>query len=215
MSLLGGIFKNADEAAQSGAKAADESKTLADEFVSNDEAARHFGSEATDGINSGGSYTEDSFLKRRFANLSETAVEGSTPSAVVDAGTSNIADAGKWLGGGAAAGTGLWAGSEMYGDYTALKTAESKEAAYEEYQAALEKIRNNENLTPDQKEEAIARLREAYQLAIENSENGGANGPLADLFGDLLGGMSIPDKLLVGVALVVIVMLAQQNMGGA
>lgn len=203
MGLFSRLLSFGDETAKTADEGGKFADNTADEFVSNDETTKAFWDESPTGTNP--DFATDSYPKRVFADFTGRVGDGSSPAAVVDAGTSNLVTAGKFVGGGTVAGVGLWAGSEMYDDYTALKTAESKEAAYEEYQDALEKIRNNPNLSPDQKEEAIARLREAYQLAIKNDENGGSKGALTDVMGDLFGGMGMMDKLLIGIAFVVLV----------
>ena len=202
------LLKGADEAAAG----ADEAAGAADEFVSSDEAAQSFFREAPDGVNSGGGYVSfdgDSYLQRVGADFTGRVAE--QPARAADAATGNIATAGKWLGGGTAAGVGLWAGSEVYEDYAKMRSMESKEAAYSEYQRRAEEIRNNDNLSPDEKEEMLAQLYEAYQAAIENPDNP-TRGTLAKVFNDLFGGMGMMDKVLVGIAFVVLVKLSQEMM---
>jgi len=215
MGIFTGLLKGSDEAARAAddiaagsddviIRSSDDSRT----FVSNDETVGDFFEESASGVNP----NDETFVRSLTRDFTNRVGEGSSPAAVVEAGTSPLATSAKWLGGGAVGVTGLWAGSEFYDDYSALKTAESKEAAYSEYVAAREEIMNNENLSPDQKEEALARLNEAYNQAVENPDNGGANGILTDTMEDLFAGMGFFDKVFVGVTFVAIVIVISRRM---
>lgn len=204
MGLLSGLFSASDEVA----KGADETAAISDEFVSNTDSVARFGDEPVGGTNP--SFSDDPFHKRVAADFTGRVADGSSPAAIADEATGNVATAGKFIGGGAATGAGLFAASQFYDDYSALKTAESKEATYEEYIKALQKIRNDDSLSPEQKEAAIQRLKEAYQQAIANPGNDGSQGTVTDTFEALFGGMGMVDKLLVGIALVALVKAAQE-----
>jgi len=215
MGLLSAIFSGADEAAAGADEAGatqDEVQQAVDDvdFVSNDETARSFESEATDGVNSGGGYVDfssDGFRQRVAADFTGRLAE--QPSRAADAASSNLGSGLKWIGGGTAGGLGLYAGSQAYSDYTDLQAQESREQTYSEYQRRREEIRNDDSLSPDQKEEALAALERAYQQAINQGNEGGF---LARIFGGMFEGMGIMEKGMVLVAVVIVFRLAQEGM---
>lgn len=213
MGLISGVVSKADNILKSGDDAAqtvDDGYRFGDDFVSSDESAQPFIREAPDGMNSGGGYVSfdaDSYPKRVFADFTGRTAE--QPARIADATTSGFSTGAKWLGGGTVAATGLWAGSEVYEDYAKIRQAETQEAAFSEYQAQVEQIRNDPNLSPEEKAEMLAQLREAYERAVDNPANP-SMGTFSRVFDNLFGGMGTMDKVLVGVVFVILAKLVQE-----
>ena len=164
-SALGGLLRRGgDEAAQAtddAAKAADEPRTYP-------------------------SFEDDPYSKRLLADAVGRGVD--TPARIATEGgrtvkgTASTATKGL-LGGGA-----LYVGNEARKNYTQMQMQESREATYEEFQAGVEEIRNNDNLSAEEKQEQIEQLREAYEAAQSNPDNpedGGIIGSLSSKWGSL------------------------------
>jgi len=220
MGFLSGILRGADEAAT---KSADDAAAATDDqvanavddvdnqFVSNDGTVGSFYDEDPSGVNNVGGYqdfSDESFRRRLSADLTGRLAE--QPSRAADAASGNFATGAKWIGGGAAGATALYAGSKVYEDYAELQSQESKEATYKEYQRMREQIQNNENLTPDQKAERLQQLQEAYKMAQQNEDSPEASGPLGSAMQQVFGDMGMVDKLIVaGVVIALITVVPQ------
>lgn len=148
------------------------------------------------------SFEDDPFSKRLAADAVGRTVEQPARIATeggktIEGTTSNLAKLG--LGGGA-----LYVGNEQLENFQKSQVQESREANFEEFQAALKSIRENDNLTPEQKQEQIEQLREAYEAAQENPDNpedGGIIGSLSSKWGNL----GMVEKGVTGVVVLLIV----------
>lgn len=138
MGVFSWLFSGADEAAAAGAKGADDAVSFAD----------------------------DPFHKRMAADFSGRVADGSNPRAVTEAATGNFAKGSKYLAAGGATATGLWAGGSAAEAFAEADTQESKEMAYEEFLAAVEAVKENDDLDPEEKDERIQQLRETYERAV-------------------------------------------------
>lgn len=156
-------------------------------------------------------FSGDRFRERLTADVAGRLSE--QPARAVDAGTSNLALTAKYGGGAAVGATGLYAGSEAYQSHQARQMQESQEATFEEYQAAAEEIRNNDNLTPEEKEQALAELRAAYEQAIGEADPGSPDGWFAEQWDNTFGGMSLTEKVIIAFVVVAIVRAVTQYEG--
>jgi len=162
LSALKSTVRVGDDAAAAAAAAADDAAAAADDVAS-----------------SSPSFEDDAFYKRLVADVSARTAE--QPARVATAGARSVSDstssvAKLGLGGGA-----LYVGNSQLNNYQQTQRQESREASFAEYQDARQQIRDNDNLSPEQKEERLKSLREAYNAAIANTSNPEAEdgGPLS------------------------------------
>lgn len=231
MGLLSFLRKGADEAASAtddaatgatkaddaadAAKGADASRADPDaSFVSSDDVKSDFYGEAADGVNASGS---PSFKQRVAANAFGRASDNISkapdtlarqPSEAAGRIGENAKDIAKIGAGTAVAGGALYVGGQGVNAWSEQQNTEMRRANWQEFQRSVKQIRNNDNLTQEQKDERIEQLTEAYQLAQRDGDDSGGNptpdGPLAGILNQVFGGMNLPDKVIATAILLVI-----------
>ena len=155
--------------------------------------------EAADAAKVGEDFADDAFRQRLAADFSGRLAE--QPARIVDSGTGNFAKAAKYGSGAAVGGVGLHAGSEAYQSNQERQMQESKEATYEEFQQAMQEVQNNENLSPEEKQERIQTLKNAYEDAIGKA-GGAAGGAAIQQVKDFVDDMGLISKVLVAFVIV-------------
>lgn len=216
MGLLKGIVKvfsrGADEAADA-ARYADEGNgkwadNTKNDFVSDSGSPTRWADEYPGGTNDV-SFADDSYRQRLAARATEKFAEGSTPKAVTGKVSGDIKKTTYALAGGTTAVSGIYVGGQAANRWGDVRQAESKEAAYEAMQESARQIRNNENMSPEEKQQALEGLRQTYQ-GIWGSEES-QESPLAGIFR----GLGAVETVIIGLIVVVAIRAAMNARGGA
>ena len=145
------------------------------------------------------SFEGDSFAKRLVADVGGRTAE--QPARAASATSRALKDTAKIGGGTAVAGGGLYVGNKQLDNYSDVRLQESKEASFEEYQQAREDILENENLTPEEREEMLEALKEDYDSATQEGDDEG--GLLSDLKAQF-NGLGMVEKTIVAVIVVTV-----------
>lgn len=184
LSALKSTVRVGDDAA---ASAADDAAAAADDAASS---------------SSSPSFEDDPFYKRLVADVSARTAE--QPARVATAGARSVSDstssvAKLGLGGGA-----LYVGNNQLNNYQQTQRQESREQSFEEYQAARQQIRDNDNLSPEQKQQRLESIREAYDTAVRNPSSPEDGGPLSSIT-ERWSGLDLTGKVIGTVVLLIVI----------
>lgn len=157
---------------------------------------------ADDAASSSPSFEDDPFYKRLAADVSARTAE--QPARVATAGARSVSDstssvAKLGLGGGA-----LYVGNSQLNNYQQTQRQESREQSFEEYQAARQQIRDNDNLSPEQKQQRLESIREAYDTAVANPSSPEDGGPLSFIT-ERWSGLDLTGKVISTVVLLIVI----------
>ena len=104
--------------------------------------------------------------------LGETSREG------VDESAGVLKSAAKNLTGSSAILGGSYVGATYFDTKAQRDAADAQKTAAEEYQEAVENIQNDDNLSPEQKADALAELSEVFDDLVGDGSGGGGSGGL-------------------------------------
>lgn len=197
---LWSMLKFGDEAADA-AKGVDDA---ADATKGLDDAADATKSvdETTDGLTK---VEADTYRRQLLSNLGQRGIE--QPGRMADAATSNLSDTAKYAGGTTVGLGGLYVGNEVRKSWERSNLAESKEQTYKEYMEARDEVMENDNLTPQQREERLQALKEAYEQAQANDGSGASN-PISKFISDTFGGLGTIEKVSLLIAILIVYKVA-------
>lgn len=214
MGVLSGIVKalrrGAKAAARGGDEAADatDASKLDETGQATDDAVRRSlddASGAADDISAQG----DSYARRLGLRATDRFVEGSTPAEIIGRTTPDLKGTAKVVGASSVTLGGIYVGGQVMNRVAAMERSKDKEEAYENYLAAQQAIRNNDDLTEEEKERALDDLRETYRQSWENPD-GEPTGPFAGLFD----GLGMVETAVIGFIIVAGIMAAGDAVAG-
>lgn len=96
------------------------------------------------------------------------------PARIASAGGSAVSGTSKALAAGAVGTSGVYFGSQAYDERQGRLQEEARQASAQEYSQATQAILNNQDLSPDQKQDAIQRLQDMADEALDTPGGGGS-----------------------------------------
>lgn len=161
--------------------------------------------EAGEAASRGLDFSDDSYRGRVGALGVDRAFD--VPVQMTDSATSTLSDVAKYGAAGTVGGTGIYFGSQAYEDRQGRLSEEARQASAQEYSAATEEIMNDENLTPEQKQDALDNLQNMADDALDPSAG-------ATFFENFFGDLGLIEKLLLAAVVIIVVRGMAERYGG-